>query len=211
MSLPKSSRNSLNAEVSKNLTSPKLVWSKCEEISYNCFEIVQSSQFPFKTLYDIQSSIENSKTYLHNKNCYVIDRQFMKFVCHAECVTIIQENFDDKHWMSINNYFNDIPFNSTCQKSGINIKQFYIISSNHINSLPMQLTNTCKVKQIKNFFKGSKYLNRIGFHDRLVLLDNSIWHFGGSVCCMMEKPMAYSGPWYDEGSSLKHFIDSLCK
>lgn len=50
---------------------------------------------------------------------------------------------------------------------------------------------------------------KVSFHDRIALLDGTIWHCGGTIGGMHPQIGALSGGWPDEGGCLQNFIDRL--
>ena len=50
-----------------------------------------------------------------------------------------------------------------------------------------------------------------GLHDRFVLIDDEIWHFGWTVGGIEPLLTAYSGGWKDHDGTFKRYLNDMIK
>lgn len=173
---------------------PKLYWPRCDaNVCGADAKVSRHEKFPFRYLRDVASSIS---TYPDE---FLVDPLFLNELCNSKKVVIIQKTFTITHYKTL------ITSMKERGKSGnLQTKTLIIISKKHLGANCIGNNGNFAVKSYTKLFTGKN-----DFHDRIVILDGKIWHFGATVCGMHRTPHAYSGPWIDIDSSLMEFIDEI--
>lgn len=177
---------------------PRLYWPYCHAENYDRLNISisRSEKFPFQFLHDIKSSIE---MYPDSEDQLLVDNFFLKQLCNSKRVLIIQKSFSKHQYKTLISAMKKYADAGT-----LKTEYLYIISRDKFRSEYVDAKCRFYVKFNANLFK-----NKCDFHDRIVILDGNIWHFGATVCGMHKTPHAYSGPWEDKDSSLVNFINKI--
>lgn len=177
---------------------PKLYWPRCyEHQSKRTVSISRHEKFPFEFLYKIGVS-----TAAYPKEHHLVDEDFLRELCGSKVVIIIQKTFDLKHYKAIIDVMNKYADEQILQT-----KRLVIISKSTLGAKCAGTKGTFHVMFNDALFTKTS----CDFHDRIVILDGKIWHFGATVCGMHNTPNAYSGPWTDKDSSFMNFITSFVK
>lgn len=187
----------------EQIQDPSLYWSCCEHPAEGGPPVIRrSNAFPFSFLWAIAQSINSYNDHNQKKKEHLVEPIFWEVLCRSENVFIIQKNFTQQHCTTLRK---NLDVNA--KKHEFKVRNVNILCR---NKLPANQLNSSGAYQIKNstilFNKDRSH----DFHDRVVLLDSGIWHFGSEVCCMHQAPHAFSGPWPDIGSSLRNFIRTSC-
>lgn len=191
-------------------TTPSLIWLRCNDYC-GIPTYVGSRRFPFASVYQLGESYRYAEEYNAAMQMKIVYKPFMDNLCASTFVAIIQKSFEKSHLETI-------------------IDSIVTIRNEAICSGPKKiivLTDYCAAQKLsrkmsKGLFdldiKSSLFVGNSeaspgkpfrSFHDRIVLLDEEIWHFGADVCGMHSSPYAFSGPWEDVDGMLRKFIDTI--
>lgn len=191
----------------------QIYWPKCEYgqqgegIQYTPYTF-----FPFSWPYELGLSFKAAQAYREETGYDIMVDDFIKKMCASEYAAVIEKNLTPRRFASL---MHNIGLN--LDKRDACLKTLYILTdAQSIGALDVdQYTQggALTIRKRSSLFarenecaSGKQYRC---FHDRVVLLDNNIWHFGAGICGMHDSPHAYSGPWPDEGNRLRNFIDNL--
>lgn len=175
---------------------PKLYWPRCDaQQSGKPASISRHEKFPFHHPVEIGDS-----TFAYPKEHHLTDKEFLRELCGSKVVIIIQKTFDRKHYDAIIEVMNKCVREQTLQT-----RRLVIISKKTLGAECLGTKGVFHVAFDNTLFTQTG----CDFHDRIVILDEMIWHFGATVCGMHNTPNAYSGPWKDKDSSFINFIKSF--
>ena len=129
---------------------------------------------------------------------------FCKYLAKANEIYILDKFFDGKDMQRLV---------YECKKyvrSHDYYKEIFIITNQKDELLQQALTELKKFpKTHADISCNSDIINIM--HDRFAILNGKIWHFGAKFAGMYGGIHAFSGPWEDQGNSLKYLFGSFFK
>lgn len=196
--------------VRKLKTTPGLIWLRCHDDG-RIPAYVGTQEFPYESAYQLGESYRYAEEYRDAMQMKIIYKPFMNNLCASTFVAIIQKSFEISHLETIIDSIKTIRKEVQC--SG---PRKMVVLTDHCaaHKLSRNMSKGLFDLDIKSsLFVGNSEASTgkpfRSFHDRIVLLDEEIWHFGADVCGMHSSPYAFSGPWEDVDGMLRKFIDTI--
>lgn len=129
---------------------------------------------------------------------------FWKYLAKAEEIFILDKFFDGKDLQRL------VHECKKYYKYKDYYKNFFIITNQRDNLIQQSLSELQKIPNTDAVISYNCEIISI-MHDRFAILDGKIWHFGAKFAGMYGGIHAFSGPWEDQGNSLKYLFGKFFK
>lgn len=154
--------------------------------------------------------VRNFSENMNPENIY-IRTSFLDSLCKAEIVYIVDKFFSETEYDFIMSYIRTV--------RDYKLRKLWVIgkgneSRNLYNRVerkerkPEEKNINVEVQVANMEVAGDYYFD---IHDRFAVLDDEIWHFGGTICGIGHSLTAYSRGWRDVNRNFRDYLDKMVK
>lgn len=189
---------------------PKLFWPIYKYSDCGDNEIVEEDRDEFPEIKYIVASFSVAKYWAKNDDTINVKREgeFWKALLQSEEAYIVDKRFSPKEFRQILLMLSD--------GDDMRLKKMYILCQNEYSAVRRMYEKRDEIVDGKtipvdiivcdmNIGKGAP----LETHDRFALLDNEIWHFGGTVGGVNAHLTAYSRGWIDSNKVFRQYLNEI--
>lgn len=187
---------------------PKLYWPIYDYDPTRENVMIEKDMDYFPGIVEIKNSFYCAQNWLRQRDRKILrrDGDFWR------CFFTSQEAYIVDRFFSIDEY--ESLFDLMCEQVTSSLNMISILCLNHFNEIKSRNRNRNGKKEdiqvIVNVFNMENVEGTFfEIHDRFVLLDDEIWHFGGTVGGVNLHLTAYSRGWIDRDRRFKGYLNEI--
>lgn len=189
---------------------PKLFWPTYKYSDSGGNEIIEDDVEGFPGIENLANSFSVVKCWAERGDDAHVKRggEFWKALLLCEEAYIVDKRFSPKELRQI--------LLMLSNEDEVRLQKIVILCQNEYSGIKSMYEERTKIVSKKtipvdiiicnmNIGKAASF----DIHDRFALLDNEIWHFGGTVGGVNAHLTAYSRGWRDQGNLFKRYLDKI--